>query len=117
MVIYLSLKIQTFFYYAFLSGGHTFWDTICLTGMYIIMTGSYTVEDMRSLTIECLKWILTQTEVPATRPEACGNYLLHDLPMCKWESARYLSRLQNDFHSEYAKLKITLDDGKVFADA
>ena len=28
MVIYLSLKIQTFFYYAFLSGGHTFWDTI-----------------------------------------------------------------------------------------
>ena len=81
------------------------------------MTGSYTVEDMRRLTIECLKWILTQNEVPATRPEACGNYLLHDLPMCKWESARYLDRLQNDFHSEYTKLQITLDDGKVFADA
>ena len=100
----------------------------CLTGMYIIMkdygsategrkSGSYTVEDMRRLTIECLQWILTQTEVPATRPEACGNYLLHDLPMCKWESARYLDRLQNDFHSEYTKLQITLDDGKVFADA
>ena len=89
----------------------------CLTGMYIIMTGSYTVEDMRRLTIECLQWILTQTEVPATEPESCGNYLLHDLPMCKWESARYLDRLQNDFHSEYTKLKITLDDGKVFADA
>ena len=100
----------------------------CLTGMYIIMkdngsaskgreSGSYTVEDMRRLTIECLKWILTQTEVPATRPEACGNYLLHDLPMCKWESARYLDRLQNDFHSEYTKLQITLDDGKFFADA
>ena len=89
----------------------------CVVDDTVIMTGSYTVEDMRSLTIECLKWILTQTEVPATRPEACGNYLLHDLPMCKWESARYLDRLQNDFHSEYAKLKITLDDGKVFADA
>jgi S-ribosylhomocysteine lyase len=100
----------------------------CLTGMYIIMkdnetvteggkSGAYTVEDMRRLTIECMKWILTQTEVPATRPEACGNYLLHDLPMCKWESARYLDRLQNDFHSEYTKLQITLDDGKVFADA
>ena len=36
----------------------------CLTGMYIIMTGTYTVEDMRQLTIECLEWILTQTEVP-----------------------------------------------------
>ena len=89
----------------------------CLTGMYIIMTGNYTVEDMRQLTIECLEWILTQNEVPATRPEACGNYLLHDLPMCKWECARYLDRLKNDFHSEYTKLQITLDDGKVFADA
>jgi len=37
--------------------------------------------------------------------------------MCKWESARYLDRLEHDFHSEYTKLKITLDDGKVFADA
>ena len=45
----------------------------CLTGMYIIMKGSYTVEDMRRLTIECLEWILTQTEVPATTPETCGN--------------------------------------------
>ena len=89
----------------------------CLTGMYIIMTGNYTVEDMRRLTIECLRWILTQDEVPATRPEACGNYLLHDLPMCHWESRRYLDRLQNDFHSEYTKLKIVLEDGKVFADA
>ena len=89
----------------------------CLTGMYVIMTGNYTVEDMRRLTIDCLRWILDQDEVPATRPEACGNYLLHDLPMCKWESARYLDRLQHDFHCEYAKLEIVLDDGKVFADA
>ena len=93
----------------------------CLTGMYIIMKGygseTYTVEDMRRLTIECLKWILTQTEVPATTPETCGNYLLHDLPMCKWESARFLDRLEHDFHSEYVRLRITLDDGKVFSDA
>ncbi len=54
----------------------------CLTGMYIIMTGSYTVEDMRQL-----------------------------------ECARYLDRLQHDFHCEYTKLQITLDDGRVFADA
>ncbi|MBR1721816.1 MAG: S-ribosylhomocysteine lyase [Treponema sp.] len=89
----------------------------CLTGMYIIMTGTYTVHDMRALTIECLEWILTQEEVPATQAESCGNYLLHDLPMCKWESERYLNRLKNDFHSEYTKLHITLGDGKSFADA
>jgi len=96
--------------------------------MYIIMKdnlsategrkpGTYTAEDMRLLTIECLEWILTQTEVPATTPETCGNYLLHDLPMCLWECRRYLGRLQNDFHSEYTKLQITLNDGRTFADA
>ena len=89
----------------------------CLTGMYIIMTGKYSAEDMRRLTIRCLEWILGQQEVPATQPETCGNYLLHDLPMCKWESARYLNRLKHEFHSEYTKLQVTLDDGKVFADA
>ena len=89
----------------------------CLTGMYIIMLEGYTVEDMRQLTMRCLRWILDQETVPATSPESCGNYLLHDLPMCKWESARYLERLTSDFHYEYTKLHITLDDGKVFADA
>ncbi len=89
----------------------------CLTGMYIIMTGDYTVQDMRELTIQCLEWIITQEKVPATEPQTCGNYLLHDLPMCKWESRRYLDRLKNDFHCEYDKLQVQLDDGKTFADA
>ena len=89
----------------------------CLTGMYIIMTGNYTVEDMRELALSCLLWILDQKDVPATTPETCGNYLLHDLPMCKWECARYYKRLKDDFHSEYTKLQVTLEDGKVFADA
>ncbi len=89
----------------------------CLTGMYIIMTGNYTVQDMRELTMQCLGWILTQEKVPATEPQTCGNYLLHDLPMCKWESRRYMERLKNDFHCEYEKLQVLLDDGRVFADA
>ena len=89
----------------------------CLTGMYIVMTGSYTVHDMRELTIQCLEWILTQQAVPATTPETCGNCLLHDLPMCHWECRRYLDRLRNDFHCEYEKLQVTLKDGKIFADA
>ena len=52
-----------------------------------------------------------------SQAETCGNYLLHDLPMCHWECRRYLDRLKNDFHCEYTKLQITLDDGQVFADA
>ena len=37
--------------------------------------------------------------------------------MCLWECRRYLDRLRNDFHSEYAMLQVTLNDGRVFADA
>lgn len=89
----------------------------CMTGMYIVMTGSYSVEDMRRLTCKCLRWILEQNEVPATTPETCGNYQFHDLLGCQWEAARYLDRLENDFHSEYTKLQVVLEDGKTFADA
>ncbi|MBR2103248.1 MAG: S-ribosylhomocysteine lyase [Prevotella sp.] len=89
----------------------------CLTGMYIIMREGYGVEEMRALTMECLEWILRQQAVPATTPSTCGNCLLHDLPMCQWESRRYLERLRNDFHCEYTKLQVVLEDGMKFADA
>lgn len=92
----------------------------CLTGMYVIMAGipgSYTVEEMRGYVLRCIDWILKQDKVPATTPETCGNYLLHDLPMAKFEMLRYAGRLTHDFHSEYTKLNVTLEDGKTFADA
>lgn len=89
----------------------------CLTGMYVIMRGRFSVIDMRRLTIDCLEWILEQDAVPATTTETCGNYLLHNLPMCKYEVRRYLWRLISDFRCEYTKLQVTLDDGKAFADA
>ena len=92
----------------------------CLTGMYIIMNGvpgSYTVEDMRKLVLECIDWILEQDEVPATTPETCGNYQLHNLSGAKWEMKRYKDRLENDFHCEYTKLQVDLENGMRFADA
>ena len=89
----------------------------CLTGMYIIMTGEYDVYAMRRLTMECLEWILMQSEVPATTPQTCGNYLLHDLPMCQWECKHYLERLDKWFCCEYTKLNVTLENGMTFADA
>ena len=90
----------------------------CLTGLYVIMKGTkYDVFNMRALTESCLEWIGTQTEVPAMTPEACGNFLLHDLNMCKWECSRYLDRLKNDFHWMYNRIQVKLDDGKEFADS
>ena len=89
----------------------------CLTGMYLIMTGIYTVEDIRRLTMQCMEWILEQKEVPATTAKTCGNYLLHDLTRCQWECRRYLGRLTYNFHSEYTPIQVTLSDGRMFADA
>lgn len=93
----------------------------CLTGMYIIMKQSveqiYTSEQMKGLVLDCIDWMLTVKEVPATTPETCGNYLFHDLPMALWECKRYKERLLSDFHSEYTKLKVVLDNGMQFADA
>jgi len=92
----------------------------CLTGMYIIMKAvdkKYNVLEMRELVLRCINWMLDEKTVPATTPETCGNYLLHDLPMAKFEMLRYAGRLWHDFHSEYSKLQVIDDNGMQFADA
>lgn len=94
----------------------------CMTGMYVIMKNSpanpqWTVEKMRELTIECMEWLLGENEVPATTPETCGNCLFHNLPLAKYWAQLYCDRLKNDFHSEYTKLEVILENGMVFQDA
>ena len=32
-------------------------------------------------------------DIPGAAPNDCGNYLLHDLPMAKWESKKYLEEV------------------------
>ena len=32
-------------------------------------------------------------EVPGAAPRDCGNYLLHDLPMARWEARKYLNEV------------------------
>jgi len=74
----------------------------CLTGNYLIMNGEYPCEQIRQLMIEAFQYVVDfQGEIPGTTAATCGNYLLHDLPMAKWEAARYVDRLKNDFVCEY----------------
>ena len=40
-------------------------------------------------------------EVPGATPLNCGNYLLHDLPMAKWEAARYAEILKTSACYDY----------------
>lgn len=76
----------------------------CQTGNYLIMRGSYSCEEMRCLMLRAFRFVVDfEGEVPGTTPATCGNCLLHDLPMAKWESRRYIERLTNAFHCEYPK--------------
>ena len=66
----------------------------CLTGNYLIMKGDLCPEDIVELMRETFRFVAEfEGEIPGTRPEDCGNYLLHDLPMAKWESRKYLEEV------------------------
>ena len=63
----------------------------CLTGNYLLMKGDLQSEDIVELMKETFRFIAEyEGEVPGATPRDCGNYLLQDLPMAKWESAKYL---------------------------
>lgn len=91
----------------------------CMTGNYLIVKGAYPCEEIRQLMIEAFTFVRDyDDEVPGTTASTCGNYLMHDLPMAKWEAERYLDRLRNEFCCVYPGVaRPTLDDGKTFFDA
>ena len=91
----------------------------CLTGNYLIVKGAYPCEQIRDLMIEAFSFVCDyEGEVPGTTAATCGNYLMHDLPMAKWEARRYVERLKHEFCSEYPGVaRPTLDDGMTFFDA
>lgn len=63
----------------------------CLTGNYLIVKGDLTSRDVLPLMQETFRFIADyEGEVPGTAPRDCGTYLLHDLPMARYESAKYL---------------------------
>ena len=63
----------------------------CLTGNYLIVKGDLTSRDVLPLMQETFRFIADYDgEVPGTAPRDCGTYLLHDLPMARYESAKYL---------------------------
>ncbi|MGN0281467.1 MAG: S-ribosylhomocysteine lyase [Prevotella sp.] len=91
----------------------------CLTGNYLIVKGEYACEQIRDLMIEAFSFVKDfEGEVPGTTAATCGNYLMHDLPMAKWEACRYIERLRNEFCSEYPGLaRPTVGEGMTFFDA
>lgn len=55
------------------------------------MRGDLKSGDIVELMRETFRFIRDfEGEVPGAAPQDCGNYLLHDLPMAKYEADKYL---------------------------
>lgn len=91
----------------------------CLTGNYLIVKGEYEPTVIRDLMIESFEFVASfEGEVPGTTAATCGNYLMHNLPMARWEAARYLKRLKEEFCCDYPGIVRPVDDsGNSFFDA
>lgn len=63
----------------------------CLTGNYLLMRGDLQPSDILDLMRRTFAFIATyEGEIPGAAPQDCGNYLLHDLPMARYEASKYL---------------------------
>lgn len=63
----------------------------CLTGNYLVVKGDLTSRDILPLMKETFSFIAGyEGEVPGATPRDCGNYLLMNLPMARWEATKYL---------------------------
>ena len=66
----------------------------CLTGNYLLIKGDLESKDIVELMIRTFEFVANFTgEVPGTQPRDCGNYLLHDLPMARYEARKYLDEV------------------------
>lgn len=66
----------------------------CCTGCYFMAKGDLTPQDIVPLMTDTFRFVRDfEGEIPGAAPKDCGNYLLHDLPMAKWESAKYVSEV------------------------
>ena len=68
----------------------------CLTGNYLLMKCDMKSEEIVKLMIDTFEFVANYDGVvPGTEPQDCGNYLLHDLPMARYEAKQYLKVLKN----------------------
>lgn len=66
----------------------------CLTGNYLVMRGDLRSADIVDLMQRTFRFVAEfDGEIPGAAPRDCGNYLLHDLPMARWESRKFLTEV------------------------
>jgi len=91
----------------------------CLTGCYLIVKGRPSPQEICPLMIRAFEHCAAyEGEVPGAAPVNCGNYLLHDLPMAKYEAGRYVEILKKNPCFAYPTAeRITTEKGMTFFDS
>lgn len=89
----------------------------CLTGFYFITSTAHEIQprEIEGLMRAAFRHMANyRGEVPGATPVNCGNYLLHDLPMAKYEAKEFLSKT---WKFDYPKARRVKAGSRVFFDA
>ena len=74
----------------------------CLTGNYLLMQGDLQPADIADLMRRTFRFIAEyEGDIPGAAPRDCGNWLLHDLPMARWEARRFLTEVLEHLTEEH----------------
>lgn len=66
----------------------------CLTGNYLLVKGDLESKDIVELMKRTFLFIANYDgDIPGAAPKDCGNYLLQDLPMARYEAKKYLTEV------------------------
>lgn len=73
----------------------------CLTGNYLLMRGDLKPADIVELMKRTFRFVAEfEGDVPGAAPQDCGNWLLHDLPMARWEARKFLEEVLDNIKEE-----------------
>lgn len=91
----------------------------CLTGCYLIVKGHPTAEELLPLMIRAFEFCAQYDDVvPGANAVNCGNYLLHDLPMARYEARQYAEILKTRPCFSYpTSRRIETEKGQIFYDS
>lgn len=66
----------------------------CRTGFYVVFKGEHSSNDVVNIIKEMFEFIKNfEGEVPGADARSCGNYLDMNLPMAKYEAAKYYNEV------------------------
>ena len=66
----------------------------CLTGNYLVMKGDLSPRDITDLMRRTFRFIAGyEGDIPGASPRDCGNWLMQDLPMARYEARKFLDEV------------------------